>query len=92
MLATAQADRHFLVKRAAALAMLVTVAACGRSGEPPSVESCKTGEACQAYGRCAFDRATEKCVVGSDSDCAGSRACQKDGLCFMERNTCVKRE
>jgi hypothetical protein len=54
--------------------------------------SCKTGEACQAHGRCAFDRATEKCVVGSDADCAGSRACQKDGLCFMERKTCVKRE
>ncbi len=81
-----------MTRAAATLAMIVTVVACGPSGSPPSVESCKTGEACQAHGRCAFDRATEKCVVGSDADCAGSRACQKDGLCFMERKTCVKRE
>lgn len=77
---------------ATAFAAIVTIAACGPPGGPASVESCKTGEACQAHGRCAFDRATEKCVVGSDADCAASRACQKDGLCFKEGTTCVKRE
>lgn len=81
------------MKRAAAtaIAAIFMIVACG-PGEPASVESCKTGEACQSHGRCAFDRATEKCVVGTDADCKSSRACQKDGLCFKEGTTCVKRE
>jgi hypothetical protein len=79
------------LKRIAAAAFAAIVA-CGPGGGPASVESCKAGEACHAHGRCAFDQATEKCVVGSDADCKSSRACQKDGLCFKEGTTCVKRE
>lgn len=60
------------------------VAASGQSCELPEGASCKGVPACLEEGWCTAQLG--KCAIGSDSDCAQSQACKKEGRClFNER-------
>ncbi len=69
---------------------ILGAASCKGTFLPQSDEDCRESEGCHGYGRCTFDRGTNKCVVGSGEDCAQSRICQKDLLCVKVGDTCAK--
>lgn len=56
--------------------------------EPESTADCQASRVCEEQGRCTMDYATRKCVVGSNADCAQSKACQKDRLCYKVGDFC----
>ena len=85
---SARWGRASVAAAAWAAALFMVLGGCKTEQRATSDEDCKKSQQCRSHGRCAFDRKTEKCIVGTDADCAQSTICAKDLMCRKKGAAC----
>jgi hypothetical protein len=72
--------------------LVATVGACTSETPPTNQADCERSERCQATGQCTWDFAVQRCVIGSNAECARARICQKERRCTKVGDGCAATE